>query len=143
MDEQTLKSYGFAYRKQILKDNCDVIEDGKITVPFNEGDLAEKQRQVVNDTVEINRLEEEKKDVVKRYNDKIKELKENRNMVSNEVQSGSKTEQGQLYGFRDDEEQKVKFFSEHGDEVYSRPMTTEEINNPTIFQSIRMEGSND
>lgn len=129
-----------AKRKEFLDSNCDAVEEKGYMKPFTPEELSEMKDTLSTITIEINDIEEEKKDAMSMYNERLKphkkELKELLHGIKNKAEFVTEN----CYKIIDQEKRIVGFYNENGDLIESRAAYANELQ-ATIFQ-MRRTGTN-
>ncbi|WP_353124083.1 hypothetical protein [Dysgonomonas capnocytophagoides] len=120
-------------RKSFLADNCDAVEEHGYTRRFSTDELNQKKENLANLSVEINDIEEEKKDAMESYKDRLKPLNIDKKVLLDEIKKKSEFVNEECYKFIDHEEKVVGYYNKLGELVSSRPIMPQEMQK-TIFQ---------
>lgn len=126
-------------RKDFLDANSDAIEPLSYTRRFSSDELLKKKDDLSTLDIEINDLEEEKKEIMDSFKEKIKPLAEDRKKLLRDLKDKSESVNRPCYKRIYHEERMVGFFNELGDLVYSRPIQAQEMQR-TIYT---LTGTND
>lgn len=120
-------------RINFLADNCDAVEEHGYTRRFSTDELNQKKENLANLSVEINDIEEEKKDAMDTYKDRLKPLNIDKKVLLDEIKKKSEFVNEECYKFIDHEEKIVGYYNKYGELVSSRPIMPQEMQK-TIFQ---------
>lgn len=120
-------------RMNFLADNCDAVEEHGYTRRFSTDELNQKKENLANLSVEINDIEEEKKDAMDTYKDRLKPLNIDKKVLLDEIKKKSEFVNEECYKFIDHEEKIVGYYNRYGELVSSRPIMPQEMQK-TIFQ---------
>lgn len=108
---------------------------------FSPEELA-KQRETLTDvSIRIADIEEEKKQVMESFKEKLKPLQTERNEAIENLRSKSKTVTEECFKFLFEEDNMVGFYNREGNLVSSRPAFPNEMQK-SIFMEIRKTGTN-
>jgi len=131
-----------AKRIDFLDSNCDAVEEKGYMKPFTPDELNEMKDTLASTTIEINDIEEEKKEVMVEFNERLKPFKEEQKILLVNIKNKAKFVNEKCYKFIDREERMVGFYNENGDLIDSRPTYANELQG-TIFQMKRTGTDND
>lgn len=120
-------------RINFLANNCDAVEEHGYTRRFSTDELNQKKENLANLSVEINDIEEEKKDAMDTYKDRLKPLNIDKKVLLDEIKKKSEFVNEECYKFIDHEEKIVGYYNKYGELVSSRPIMPQEMQK-TIFQ---------
>jgi hypothetical protein len=129
-------------RLNFIKDNADqVIEKGYMK-RFSDEEIVEQKTLLSEIDIELNDIDEEKKE----FNDKLKLRKKpleiNRKTTLKNIKQKSQFVKEPCYKFVDTSARMVCFYNSEGDLVESRPAWADELNQRNLFQEIRETGTN-
>lgn len=114
-------------REKYLKDNCDAAETIGYTKAIPDDKLSQMKDDIINKQIEISELEEEKSQVTRDYNDKLKGMKEVRNELIGKVKHKSEYHKDLCYKFVDRDKKVTGYYDKFGDLVYERQSTPDEM----------------
>ena len=76
LDRELGKDIALEERAQFLEDNCDAVEDVTYSRAFSPEELALKREQLTDASIKIADIEEEKKEVMDGFKERLKPLQE-------------------------------------------------------------------
>lgn len=127
-------------RINFLSDNCDSVEQKGYMKRFTPDQLLKMKESLSQIAIEINDIEEEKKEVVKDFKDRLKPLISERKEVLTGLKNKSEHVTERCFKFIDHETREVGFYNENGELIESRPAYADELQG-NIFQAIRKTGT--
>ena len=130
-----------AERIEFLDSNCDKVEERGYMKPFTPEQLNEMKDTLASITIEINDIEEEKKEAMQAFNDRLKPLREELKELLVGIKNKAEFVTEKCYKFIDQEERMVGFYNEDGTLIDSRPAYANELQG-TIFQMKRTGTNN-
>lgn len=125
-----------ALRIEFLESNCDAVEEKGYMKHFTPEQLAEMKDELASVTIEMNDIEEAKKEVLAEFNERLKPFKEEQKVLLNNIKNKAEFVTEKCYKFIDKENRIVGFYNEEGDLIESRPAYSKELQG-TIFQMRR------
>lgn len=139
--ENTLgKDYPTIQRVQFLKDNCDSVEEKGYMKQFTPEQILEMKESLSETDININDLEDEKKEVTKEIKEKLDPLKGTRKTLLKNIKQKAEFTKELCYKFVDTNDKTVGYYNSKGDLIESRPATADELQ-LTIFQ-VNKTGTN-
>lgn len=117
-------------RLRSLQNTADsVIKSKKFFKKLDATELADKRKEYTDSSLEAFDLEEEKKELVKEFKAKIDPIREYVRTIGQEIRTGHAMQEGNLYGFVDEETRMVYFYSESGEliETETRAANQDEL----------------
>lgn len=129
-------------REDFLEANCDAIEEIGYTRRFTSEELLKKKDSLSELAIEINDIEEEKKEAMSVFKERLKPLNETKVKLLSELKNKSEYVNAPCYKIIDNEEREVGFYNKLGELVYSRPIQPQEMQK-TIMSISRKTGTND
>lgn len=135
------KDVAIEQREQFLRDNCDAVEQVTYSKLFLPEELAKQQDVLTKVSIEIADIEEEKKEVMDGFKERLKPLQIEKQEAIQRLKSKSQTVTEECFKFLYEEEKMVGFFNKQGDLVSSRPAFPGELQK-TIFADFRKNGTN-
>ena len=120
----------------MLSDNCDRVEELEYLKPFDTDNLSELKDKLSDVSIEINDIEEEKKQVNAGYNDSMKMLKVEKKTILENLRNKAERVKEHCYMFFDHQTKVVAYYNAEGKFVSSRPMKPQEMIK-TVFAEIR------
>lgn len=120
-------------RKRYLEDNADGIEKKGYMKPYTPEELQGHKERLANLDIEIMMIEEEKKQVMERFKERLKPLKEQQQETATNIMRKSEHVTEECYKFVDEATRTTEYFNADGDLVESRPATADELQ-PNIYR---------
>ena len=119
-------------REQFLSDNCDAMEGIGYTRRFSPDELAQKKEELANVSIELNEIEQEKKDAMADFKERMKPYDEARKRLLGELKDKSEYVNETCYKFIDHDERMVGYYNKLGELVSSRPIMPQEMQKTTF-----------
>lgn len=135
------KDIAIEEREQFLRDNCDAVEEVTYSKLFSPEELAKEQDALAKVSIEIADIEEEKKEVMDGFKERLKPLQTEKQEAIQRLKSKSQIVTEECFKFFYEEDKMVGFFNKQGDLVSSRPAFPNEMQR-TIFADFRKNGTN-
>lgn len=129
-------------RVAFLMDNCDAVEEKGYMKQYTPEELARLKETLSDTSIIINDIEEEKKDVVAGFKERLDPLVKERKTILEGLKKKAEYVTEKCYKFIDQETREVGFYNENGDLIESRPAYSDEMQG-TLFQINRKTGTND
>lgn len=129
-------------RITFLNDNCDGVEERGYMKRLKPEEIREMKDELAETGIEINDIEEEKKEANKIFKARIDPLKVVRKSLLANIKQKAVYTKENCYKFIDQEERMTTYYNGEGDMIDSRPATADELQS-TIFQGLRKTGTND
>ena len=142
LDRELGKDIAIEEREQFLEDNCDAVEEVTYSRAFEPEELALKREQLTDASIKIADIEEEKKEVMDGFKERLKPLQERKADAIKALRDKSQTVTEKCYKFLDEETKMVGFYNKEGNLVSSRPAFQRELQK-TIQMDIRKNGTSD
>ena len=120
-------------RELFIKDNADEVENKGYSKPLAGSEIDRLKEQLTDACIKRQDLEEEKKTVVKGYQDEINGQKVIIKDCSEKLKSKSKYVMEPCYKLVDEAEKMVGYYNKEGMLVYERPARLEELQ-PKLFK---------
>ena len=120
-------------RELFIKDNADEVENKGYSKPLAGSEIDRLKKQLTDACIKKQDLEEEKKTVVKGYQDEINGQKVIIKDCSEKLKSKSKYVTEPCYKLVDEAEKMVGYYNKEGMLVYERPARLEELQ-PKLFK---------
>lgn len=129
-------------RIELLENSADGVVEDTYYRKLTSSELTEKKAQFTANALKVDDLEEQKKDVLDEFKEKISPLKRRHKELGSEIRTGFEEQTGNLYKMIDLDENWVSFYSETGEliENKSRPAEMDE-QQKTIQMEIRKTGT--
>lgn len=141
LDKELGKDIALEERASFLEDNCDAVEEVTYSRAFEPEELALKREQLTDASIKIADIEEEKKEVMDGFKERLKPLQEQKADAIKALRDKSQTVTEKCYKFIDEETKMVGFYNKEGNLVSSRPAFQKELQK-TIQMYIRKNGTN-
>lgn len=141
LDKELGKDIALEERASFLEDNCDDVEEVTYSRAFEPEELALKREQLTDASIKIADIEEEKKEVMDGFKERLKPLQEQKADAIKALRDKSQTVTEKCYKFLDEETKMVGFYNKEGNLVSSRPAFQKELQK-TIQMYIRKNGTN-
>lgn len=129
-------------RWQFLTDNADAVEKVGYTRRFSPLELSQQRQELADTSIQINDIEEEKKDAMAVFKDRLKPLTEKKSKLLGSIKTGSEFVEEECAKFIDYDEKTVGFYNKLGELVSTRPIMAQEMQK-TIFNSIKTGTNNE
>lgn len=142
LDKELGKDIALEERASFLEDNCDAVEEVTYSRAFEPEELALKREQLTDASIKIADIEEEKKEVMDGFKERMKPLQEQKADAIKALRDKSQTVTEKCYKFLDEETKMVGFYNKEGNLVSSRPAFQRELQK-TIQMDIRKNGTSD
>ena len=142
LDKELGKDIALEERASFLEDNCDAVEEVTYSRAFEPEELALKREQLTDASIKIADIEEEKKEVMDGFKERMKPLQEQKANAIKALRDKSQTVTEKCYKFLDEDTKMVGFYNKEGNLVSSRPAFQRELQK-TIQMDIRKNGTSD
>lgn len=129
-------------RFEFLKDNADAVENFGYTKRFSADELNQKKEALANYSIEINDIEEEKKDKMDTFKERLKFPNEQKKLLLGQIKESAEFVKEDCAKFIDHEERLVGYYNSLGELVSTRPIMPQEMQK-TTFSINRKTGTND
>lgn len=129
-------------RVAFLMANCNTVEEKGYMKQYTPEELARLKETLSDTSIIINDIEEEKKDVVAGFKERLDPLVKERKTIIEGLKKKAEYVTEMCYKFIDQEAREVGFYNENGDLIESRPAYGDEMQG-TLFQINRKTGTND
>ena len=140
LDKELGKDIALEERASFLEDNCDAMEEVTYSRAFEPEELALKREQLTDASIKIADIEEEKKEVMDGFKERLKPLQEQKADAIKALRDKSQTVTEKCYKFLDEDTKMVGFYNKEGNLVSSRPAFQRELQK-TIQMDIRKNGT--
>lgn len=114
-------------REEFLEANCDAVEPMEYSRRFSGEEMAGMKDTLSDLCIQINRIENEKKDVMDSFKEKLKPLNDEKKQLLEDIERQTTLVTGNCYKFIDHEEKMVGYYNKQGELVYSRPIQKQEM----------------
>lgn len=115
-------------RLELLAKNCLRNQVGIYAVSLNDAELNAERSAYAQLGINLDKLEEEKKEEAAKFTTKIKEIKALMAAGLGIIKNGKKSVEGKLFYFADQESGKMKAYDKHGELINSRDLVPAEKN---------------
>lgn len=115
-----------AERAQFLRDNCDKTEDMNYMKKFTPDEVEAMKSRLSTVDIDMNDLEEEKKDMATLIKAKIDPLKTERKDLLTNIKQKAIMVKEECFKFLDHENGRVGYYNQVGDLIEERPMMPDE-----------------
>lgn len=125
-------------RKRSLQNSADsVLKEKKFYKKLDSDELIQRRKVYTDKSLKLSDMEEEKKELVKDFKDRMDPIKSEVKSLGSEIRTGHAQFEGNLYGFIDETTLMVYFYSESGEliETETRPANQEELG---LFSHMRV-----
>ena len=129
-------------RKLYLADNADAVVNKTYMQRYTPEELQARKEELANVSISINDIENEKKEAVKQFTDRLKPLTDQRTTLIGDIRRKAKVVSGECYCFVDEQERMTYVINEDGDCIEAHPCTADEMQK-TVFQPLRKTGTDD
>jgi hypothetical protein len=130
-----------AKRIDFLESNCDKVEEKGYMKRFTPDQMARMKEALSETSIEINDVEEDKKEVMKDFKARLDPLTDERKRLLTGLKNKAEHVTEKCYKFIDMETREVGFYNQEGDLIESRPAFPDELQS-NIFQVNRKTGTN-
>lgn len=130
-----------AKRIDFLESNCDKVELKGYMKRFTAEELSRMKEGLSETDIELNDIEEEKKEVMKDFKTRLEPLTDERKRLLKGLKDKAEYVTENCYKFVDMETREVGFYNQDGDLIESRPAYPDELQS-NIFQLNRKTGTN-
>lgn len=137
MDRQLFENKSEHERIEMLDAQADGVEEMSYMIPLNQDELIVLKDDYTRQAIALSRLEDEKKEVLAEYKEKMDPIKEGMSEMLQTIKIGGKEEKGNCYKIIDYESGQVGYYNRKGLLVYQRPALEGERRQLTITSSIR------
>lgn len=114
-------------RKAFLHDNCEAAEQLRYMKRFSPDQITEMKNELSEISIEINDIEEEKKEVMQSFKARLDPLNEIRKELLGSIKMNAVYVKETCYKFIDYENRKVEYYNQDGDMVSERPILPQEM----------------
>lgn len=140
LSKELCKDSAVEDRKQILKDNCDKVEEVTYSRSLTPEEMAKQREQLTNASIKLADLEEQKKNADDDFKYRMKPYKQEVDAAIKTLRDKSISVTEECYKFLDEETKMVGYYNANGDLINSRPAFPEELQK-TIFADMRKTGT--
>ena len=114
-------------RKAFLHDNCEAAEQLGYMKRFSPDQITQMKNELSEISIEINDIEEEKKEVLQSFKARLDPLNEIRKELLGSIKMNAVYVKETCYKFIDYENRKVEYYNQEGDMVSERPILPQEM----------------
>lgn len=136
MDTVFMPNLSPAERLQIMKDNCDKIEEKSYTKKFTQEEINLQRAELADTYIKINELEVQLAIIKEQFKNDINPLKAHSSRIIGELKAGGKFVTTDVYKFIDYEEEKALTYDPDGMLLEARNLLPEE-RQANIFHEMR------
>lgn len=129
-------------RIAFLMDNCDAVEKKGYMKRYTPEELAKLKENLSETDIQINDIEDEKKEVMADFKARLEPLTKERKTILEGLKKKAEFVEENCYKFIDQEAREVGYYNENGDLIEARPAYSDEMQT-TLFQVGRKTGTND
>jgi len=137
MEKELFKEYSQSERVEMFESNADAVEDRTYFEKLSDEEMIEKKSQFAQKSIEIARIEDEKKSAIDEFKERLKPLSSESGTLLSEIKTGHTEKKGRIYKLVNREEGMVGYYSQNGDLIEQRPATREERSQLTIMSGRR------
>jgi hypothetical protein len=127
-------------RRSFLNDNADSVEKKGYMRKFTEEDIVDFKNNLSETDIQINDIEEEKKEVVNVFKLKLKPLQNQRQKLLKDLKHKAEFVTEECYKFIDTETRMVEYYNVEGEMIETRPANADELQR-NLFQDLRKNGT--
>ena len=120
------QEYSATQRVLFLKDNCEKIDEIGYMKQFSPEEIAEKKDKLAEVSIEINDIEEEKKEVLKGFKESLTPLTEHKTTLLGHIKKKAEFVTEECFKFVDHTDRMVGYYNSEGVLVEARPMRPDE-----------------
>lgn len=132
MEKHLFQTVPASERAQMLRDNCDKIEEQTYMKQFTHEEISLMKDSLADVSIELNDIALEKKEVTAEYTEREKPLKkETKGLLLNIKRKAIEVHE-ECFKFIDQDNGEVAFYNQVGDLIFSRPIQPSE-KQKTIF----------
>lgn len=113
-------------REQMLRDNCDQIEQRSFTRSFSQDEVYARRAELEQVSIQVAELEDELAQIRADIKGRIKPLLERRGKILDELKSRGEWVTADTFKFVDVEDGTAAYYSGDGYKIEERPITPEE-----------------
>lgn len=110
-------------RESFLRDNCDDTERMNYLKAFTEDEIVEMKNRLSSVSIEMDDIEDEKKDVNAHFKAKLDPLKNERKSLLKNIKQKAILVVEDCFKFIDYENKRVEYYNAVGDLIESRPLS--------------------
>lgn len=141
MEKEIGKEYkNQSQREAFLKDNCDKVEEKGYMKAYSSAELQGHKEKLANLSIDIDEIEEAKKESAKDFKARLDPLVEQRKQMVSNIRSKAEYVKEICYKFIDQDTKETGFYNASGDLIECRPATADELQ-PTLFSIARKTGT--
>ena len=137
MEKKLFENYSQIERIEMFEANADKVEERTYFEELSDNELIEKKSKFAQISIELAKLEDEKKAEMDKFKTKMKPIQKESSGLLNEIKTGHAEKYGKVYKMIDHETRMVGYYSEAGNLVEKRPATEDESRQLTIASSRR------
>lgn len=124
---------------EYLSNTADEVVKEKYYQRLTSDELTAKKAEFTANALNIEDLEEQKKEVIDEFKNQIQPLKDANKILSSEIRTGFVQKEGKLFLMIDRQTRMVSYYDETGELIESktRPATSDELQNTSIHMNLR------
>lgn len=130
-------------REQLLKDNCDAVEVKTYMRNFSQEELAEMKDELADESIELDDIEFEKKQIMQEFKARIKPHSERVSKLLGNIRNKAELVEEDCYKIIDLDDKVVGFYNKNGELVESRPARQNELTKNIFAMNPKKTGTND
>lgn len=123
-------------RKILLEQNADAIEETSYQKPLTQEELDMRRESLTDNCIKLSELEEEKKELVKGYKDRMDPLISDNKILMSEVRTRQSKVDGRLFHMKNHDTSMMETYDEEGFLVSTRRLRPDE-KQKTIMSQLR------
>lgn len=125
-------------RLEYLESTADQVVEERYYQRLDQDELTAKKAEFTQNALDVDDLEEQKKEVLNQFKESLKPLKETHSRLASEIRTGFVEKHGRLYVYVDEKTRMVKYYDQQGELIESktRPANADELQK-TIRMSLR------
>lgn len=120
-------------RERVIRDNCDKIEKKSYMRNFTPDELLAMKDQLSDVAIQINDIEEAKKEAVAEFKRKLDPLVDTKKSLLNNLKNKAESVNEEVYKYTDVHNKEVGYYTKEGRLIESRPAYANELQG-NIFQ---------
>jgi hypothetical protein len=113
-------------RRLLLEQNADNIEETTYLKPLTPDEMDIRREELTENAIKLSELEDEKKEIVKRYKDQMDPLISLNKLLLSDLKTKQAKVQGTLYHMANHEESMMETYDESGECISTRRLRPDE-----------------
>lgn len=114
IDQKKLMAMDPKERMALLRSHADKCEEREVPVPLEQDERSRSEHEITQLYVKMKGLADKKKDLVKDLNLQIRELRDELNLLADEVKTGNRIEVRQVFSILNQDTNMIEEFSQDG-----------------------------